>query len=168
MEQQVKSLWQILWEYDPNGLVVMDRAMDVRLVNPAFCAMFGADAETLIGKPIADLLGTIEDFQTVAETQQAMNRKDFLYPQYDLCVCKVIFPVKDEDLVACIMVDQTESWKQRQEFFQIQAEAVRKVNAVVDKQMKVAQQIASLLGESTAETKVNLLKLQAMFEKELD
>jgi len=43
-------------------------------------------------------------------------------------------------------------------------ETIKKVNEVVDNQMKVVQEIAGLLGETTAETKVSLLKIIQMLE----
>jgi len=48
----------------------------------------------------------------------------------------------------------------------IKEETLIKVNQVVDKQMKVAQEIAGLLGETTAETKISLLKLIDMLKQE--
>jgi uncharacterized Fe-S cluster-containing protein len=39
---------------------------------------------------------------------------------------------------------------------------MQEVRQVVDKQMRVAQEIAGLLGETTAETKVSLLHLLEM------
>ncbi|MFT3786302.1 MAG: PAS domain-containing protein [Tepidisphaeraceae bacterium] len=37
-----KSLWELIWDYDPNGLVAVDRDLLIRVVNPAFCDMVGA------------------------------------------------------------------------------------------------------------------------------
>ena len=49
-------------------------------------------------------------------------------------------------------------------------EALSKANQVINNQMFVAQQIAGLLGETTADTKIILLDLIKQFnqEKELD
>ncbi len=45
-------------------------------------------------------------------------------------------------------------------------ETFETTDAVIRKQMRVAQEIASLLGETTAETKVALLKLKDIYKKE--
>jgi hypothetical protein len=37
---------------------------------------------------------------------------------------------------------------------------------IIDKQMRVAQEIASLLGETTAETKVAIMKLRDVLREE--
>ena len=59
-------------------------------------------------------------------------------------------------------------WKQQRELNRLKQEAVQEMRRVVDKQMRVAQEIAGLLGETTAETKVSLLRLVATLGKEKD
>lgn len=166
-ERSSQTLWKLLWDYDPNGLVVVDQEMRVTLVNPAFCAMFKTNAEALIGSDATALLGDMTDFRHAWETGTVLKAKEKAYPDYDLYVRKVIFPIHDEDIIACIMVDVTHEWQQQQEMLRLKKETVAQVNAVVDKQMKVAQQIASLLGETTAETKVSLIKLRRTLEQEI-
>ncbi len=162
----MKSLWELLWNYDPNGLVVVDERMVVQVANPAFCRMFRTTADVLVGSDAARLLGDVIHFQQVWETGEALAGVEREYPEYDLYVRKVIFPVREEGVVACIMVDMTHEWKQRNEMLALKRETILNVHAIVDKQMSVAQKIAGLLGETTAETKVSLLKLLEMVEKE--
>ena len=161
----MKTLWELLWDYDPNGLVVVDAGMKIQVVNAAFCRMFHCD-QTAVGKPAVDLLGDITNLVRVWETGVEMVGVEREYAQYGLYVRKVIFPVHEEGVVACIMVDMTEEWKQHNEMMALKREMILKVHKVVDKQMSVAQKIAGLLGETTAETKVSLLKLLQMMEEE--
>ena len=48
------TLWKRLWEFDPNGLLVLDEQMKIILVNPALCRMFKTDADPLLGRSAAD------------------------------------------------------------------------------------------------------------------
>jgi PAS domain S-box-containing protein len=160
-----KSLWHLLWDYDPNGLIVVDTTMRIRLVNPAFCNMFGVNAETIIGEDAADILDDMRDFRVAWAENMVIQAKEQHYPQQQLYVRKVIFPIQDEGIVACIMVNLTHEWQQKEEMRRMRLETIEKVNEVVDNQMKVAQEIASLLGETTAETKVSLLRLLQIVEK---
>lgn len=162
-----KTLWELLWDYDPNGLVVVNPEMQVTVVNPAFCKMFRVEPEEIIGQPAAPLLGDMEDFYRVWENDEVIRGKEKSYPEYDLYVKKLIFSIKDERVIACIMVDLTSEWHQKNEMLKLKLETIKKVNRVVDNQMKVAQEIAGLLGETTAETKVSLLKLVQMIEQEI-
>jgi PAS domain S-box-containing protein len=155
----MKSLWELLWDYDPNGLVVVDSESKIKVVNPAFCNLFKSTTDDLLEKSATELLGDMSDFEQVRETGEALVGIEKEYPDYDIFLRKVIFPVKEEGMVACIMVDMTREWKQRNEMAALKRETLMKVHAMVDKQMAVAQKIAGLLGETTAETKVSLLKL---------
>lgn len=163
-ENQQENLWKLLWEYDPNGLIVVDIDLNVKLVNPAFCQMFKSSQKDIIGKPVSDILGNIEDFKTVWRSNQVLRVKETEYPQYNLYVKKVIFPIKTENIIACIMVDVTPELQRKKEILEIRNQTLKKVNEVVDNQMKVVQEIASLLGETTGETKVSLLKIIEFIE----
>ena len=123
LEKTQNHLWQLLWEYDPNGLIAVDSDLIIKLVNPAFCQIFNVEKEKIIGKLATEILGNIDHFQEALETNTVIRGRE------------------------------TE---------RIKAETVKKVNEVVDNQMKVAQEIAGLLGETTAETKVSLLKIIEM------
>ena len=63
------------------------------------------------------------------------------------------------------MVDPTHEQQQREELQRLKRETAKQINEVVDNQMKVAQEIAGLLGETTAETKVSMLRLLQMIEQ---
>lgn len=159
-----KTLWELLWDYDPNGLIVVDTAMNIRLANPAFCKMFSVEPGAIIGQPAMTLLGDVADFHEAWDKNTAIRAKEQDYPAYNLHVRKVIFPIRDEQIIACIFVNLTHEWEQEQEMRRLRRETIEKVSEVVDNQMKVAQEIASLLGETTAETKVSLLRLIQMIE----
>jgi PAS domain S-box-containing protein len=160
-------LWQLLWEYDPNGLIVVDKEMKITLVNPAFCKMFNVVQEEIIGQPASLILGEIQDFQEVWKNNEVIKNKEREYPDSQLYIKHVIFPIPEEEIVACIMVDITQEWHRKQELLRLKKETFTKVNEVVDNQMKVAQEIAGLLGETTAETKVSLLKILTMVDREI-
>ncbi|MBK4729748.1 PAS domain-containing protein [Oxynema sp. CENA135] len=161
-----KNLWEILWQYDPNALVVVDTEFKIAVVNPAFCKMFAVETPEAIGREAIEILGDIQDFKTVWKTQDVIRGKEREYSDRGLYVKQVIFPIQDRELIACIMVDITEELQRKKEMIRFKTETVAKVNEVVDNQMKVAQEIAGLLGETTAETKVSLLKIIKMIEQE--
>jgi PAS domain S-box-containing protein len=167
MSTDHNHLWKLLWEYDPNGLIAVDSDMYVRLVNPAFCRMFHTDAEDVIGQPASVILDDIEDFKKVWQTNCVIRGKFKEYPQHQLYVNQVIFAIEDEGIIASIMVDVSHDLERKQELEKLKRETVKKVNEVVDHQMKVVQEIAGLLGETTAETKVSLLKIIHMIEHDV-
>jgi PAS domain-containing protein len=161
-------LWKLLWDFDPNGLLVLDEGLAIVQTNAAFGAMFRSSAEVLRGGSARDLLGDTSDFERALCDQVEVLGGERAYPEHDLYVRKVIFPVPGEGLVAGIFVDMTPAWKQRQSMKELRTRAVTEVRQVVDKQMSVAQEIAGLLGETTAETKVGLLRLLETIKREDD
>lgn len=162
LEKTQNHLWQLLWEYDPNGLIAVDSDLMIKLVNPAFCQIFNVEKEKIIGKSATEILGNLEHFQEAWETNTVIRARETAYPQYHLYIREFIFPIKEENIIGCIMTDITADMERKKETDRIKAETVKKVNEVVDNQMKVAQEIAGLLGETTAETKVSLLKIIEM------
>lgn len=160
--QTQNHLWQLLWEYDPNGLIAVDTDLNIIIVNPAFCKVFQVEASEIIGKPASELLGNVETFTTAWEKNEVIRQDEIEYSQYHLYLRQVIFPIKDENIIACIMIDITSEVLRKQELMKLREETVKKVYEVVDNQMKVAQEIAGLLGETTAETKISLLKIIEM------
>jgi PAS domain-containing protein len=162
-----KSLWELLWDYDPNGLVALDASMRIQVVNPAFCRMFRVDASAVIGQAGSPILGDLGDFREVLTTHEPILEREQAFPHLDLYVHQVIFVVEGQNLVACINVDRSLNYRERAERKRLKQETIEKVQQVVDNQMKVAQEIASLLGETTAETKASLLKLIRAIEVEM-
>ena len=66
----------------------------------------------------------------------------------------------------CIMRDVTEEETQREKKENISRQTVEIADRVVDKQMRIVQEIASLLGETAAETKIALSKLKESISDE--
>ena len=153
------NLWRLLFEHDPNGLLVLDEQMKIRLVNPALTTMLKTPAEQLMGRASVEVLGEVREFKQVFEEKLEVAVREQSFPQFDLFVRLVIFPVPGERIVAAIFVDMTREWKQRRELEELKNKTIQEVRQVVDKQMRVAQEIAGLLGETTAETKVSLLRV---------
>ena len=60
----------------------------------------------------------------------------------------------------CIMRDVTDEETERHKKEKISKHTIEVTDRVIEKQMRVVQEIASLLGETTAETKIALTNLK--------
>jgi PAS domain S-box-containing protein len=160
------NFWKRLWDYDPNGLLVVDPDLYIKVVNPAFCRMFNVTQDDVAGQPVQTLMDDVSDLKEVWQRDVVIRGKQREYPRYGLYVSEVIFSIEDEGAIVCIMVDMSHDLDRKRELEKLKNETVKKVNEVVDNQMKVVQEIAGLLGETTAETKVSLLKIIGMLEQE--
>jgi PAS domain S-box-containing protein len=162
-----KSLWELLWDYDPNGLIVFDDDFHIQVVNSSFCEMFKVQPEQVIGQHVSFLFDDYSNLKRVKAENITIKGFEREYPKHGLYLRHVIFPVKDQGVIACIMVDLTSEHQRQAEMNRMKQELILQVNKVIDKQMNIAQEIASLLGETTAEAKVSLLKIRNMLNEEI-
>ena len=73
---------------------------------------------------------------------------------------------KEYNVILCILRDVTEEETQREKKEDISRQTIEIADKVVDKQMRIVQEIASLLGETAAETKIALTKLKESISDE--
>ena len=94
-----------------------------------------------------------------------MNERTYL-AEYDRYVEQTIVPAEEGRMVLCLMRDVTAEENNRRQQEEISRQTVEVADKVVDKQMRIVQEIASLLGETAAETKIALSKLKESITNE--
>ena len=77
---------RLLWDFDPNGLLVLDDTLRVIQVNAALCQMLKSERKDLLGRKAADLLGEVSDFQRAYTEQCEVTGEGTSYPRYELYV----------------------------------------------------------------------------------
>jgi hypothetical protein len=87
-------------------------------------------------------------------------------PEHEVSYRVGIFPIEGKDLYCGIFIDISEEEKARKDFLDLKAQTLKRAQEVISRQMQTAQEIARLLGETTAETKVLLMKLMSLYEEE--
>ena len=85
-------------------------------------------------------------------------------PEYDKYVEETIAFDPEYNLVISIIKDITDETRREQELDKERRRTAELADRVIEKQMRVAQEIASLLGETTAETKIALTRLKDTIE----
>ena len=99
------------------------------------------------------------DFQWVFDSRQNIHGKKVSYPEYNLSTLQNIVYIPKQDVVLGTFIDITKEEETAQEDYEKKLETIDLAQKVIHKQMMVAQEIAGLLGETTAETKTTLTKL---------
>jgi uncharacterized Fe-S cluster-containing protein len=120
-----------------------------------------------MGKPISVILDD-EIFRKVIETQDNIILQKVYYKEYGMLFLQNIILIEKENALLVIMTDITDEEKSKEELVKIKENALQAAQDVIEKQMRVAQEIAGLLGETTAETKVVLTKLKELVLKDGD
>ena len=84
------------------------------------------------------------------------------YDQYHIKTMQNIIYMRDQKKALVIMRDITDGVRKQEQLKRVKLDTVAMAQNVINKQMVVAQEIAGLLGETTAETKSTLRKLRDM------
>ncbi len=120
-------------------------------------------AKDIRDKPISLLIND-EDFRYVRETGKSIIGKKVHYYKYNVIFIKTIVYMPKQDIVLVSMMDITKEEENKEELLKVKEQTIDTAQKVIEKQMRVAQEIASLLGETTAETKITLTKLKQVVE----
>jgi len=159
MRTKAESLSNEIVENTASNLILLDGEMNVREINPAAKAIFKIQSQNIIGKPIS-LLMDDTDFKKVRETGENIIGKKAAYPQYGVVFIENIVYLPKQDMVLASMINIMTEEKNKKELMKVKENTLNAAQEVIEKQMRVAQEIASLLGETTAETKIILTKLK--------
>jgi PAS domain S-box-containing protein len=163
MRSRAESFANVVINSTPNATVVVDDALRILSVNPAFESIFARPQAELLGRPIASVLDG-SGYERVQRTGRPYGRHQVTYGKK--IVREMIFPGRKEDFIIGIYVDVTDEEAHQQQLQTVKRETLRQARQVIDKQMRVAQEIAGLLGETTAETKVLLTRLIHLSDEE--
>ncbi len=163
MRNKAENLTNAIFENTVNSIFLLDENMHVKAMNPAAEKTFLVKVKDIKDKPISLLIND-EDFIYVKETQKNIIGKKLSYTQYNVVFIKTIVYMPKQRMIMVSMFNVTEEEKNKKELLKVKEETIDAAHKVIEKQMRVAQEIASLLGETTAETKTTLTKLKKVVE----
>jgi PAS domain S-box-containing protein len=165
MRRQSESLRQVVMDLIPNAIVIADNDLVIRDMSPSAEALFDRKLSEVEGKHLSSLMSVLDDFISVRDTGQPVYAKNCRIRE-DLATKYTIVPVDDQRLMVAIIRDVTEREKEKEKFNAIREETLQKTREVVSKQMRVAHEIAHLLGETTAESKTIFSHLAKLLEED--
>lgn len=163
-KSQVAAHTSAILEHTPNGVLLVDRKTRIRFVNPAFCTIFECGNQELLGKLAKDFVHS-DCFERAIAAGGSLLAKENI-PEHGVSFRVGIFPIEGEDLYCGIFIDISDEEKARKDFLELRAQTLQRAQEVISRQMQTAQEIARLLGETTAETKVLLMKLISLYQEE--
>lgn len=158
MHDRAESLANLVMDTSPNLVMIVDGSMKILEYSAVGERYFGKTRAEAMQMYLFEFIDT-EDFQWVYETHQSIRGKKANYPEYDLTALINIVYVEKKDVVLATIIDITEQERQAKRDYEKKLGTVELAHEVIRKQMTVAQEIAGLLGETAAETKITLLDL---------
>ena len=161
--EQTPELSSIL-QHTPNGILLVDGDARIQFVNPAFRKMFCTGEGDLAGRKASEFLHSDCFEQAIASGGELSVRGSV--PEHGIHYRASIFGIEGERRCCGIFIDTSEEERARAELSEVKRETLARAQEVISRQMQTAQEIAGLLGETTAETKVLLVKLMDLFRRE--
>ncbi|MEG6522368.1 [Fe-Fe] hydrogenase large subunit C-terminal domain-containing protein [Desulfotomaculum sp. 1211_IL3151] len=164
MRKRAESMSNRIISAMPNAVIVVGKDLDILEINSAAETLFQCTAAEVVGQRILSLIPAT-NFLKVMQSGKMMNTTS-TYPNFGIVTREIFFPVKGTDVVVGIFINITSEKKHKEQYELMKSQTIQQAQEVIEKQMMVAQEIAGLLGEATAETKVQLGKLIKLMRQE--
>lgn len=160
LKDKAESFSDTIVKNTPNGLIVLNEALEVQQINAAALKMMNLSrAKDILGDQVVRILDP-KPFMDVLGSGRNLRSKRTYLAEYERYIEETIVYDKDYRLIVCIMRDITKEENARRQKEDMSHKTAEIADRVVDKQMRIVQEIASLLGETAAETKIALTKLK--------
>ena len=166
LKEKAESFSDCIVSNTPNALIVVNDALEVQQINPAARKILNIRyASDVLGDQVVRILDPKPFLEVLGNKKSIRNRRTYL-AEYNKFVEQTIIYDTTYHMLLCIMRDITEQENEREKREKLRNQTVETADNVVDKQMRIVQEIASLLGETAAETKIALTKLKESISDE--
>ena len=166
LKDKAESFSDSIVKNTPNGIIVLNEDLEVQQINEAARNIMNIRSSgDVLGEPVVRIMDP-KDFMDVKTNGDAIKNKRVYLAEYKRYVDETVVYDEDTRLIIAIMRDITEAQNEREKKENISRQTIEVADKVVDKQMRIVQEIASLLGETAAETKIALAKLKESIQDE--
>ena len=152
MMQKAQGFSDAVVNNSPNAILVLNEDLEVQKINPVACRLFRVrDEKDVLGEAVDRLMDDAV-FRTVRQTRRnRTNEREYL-SEYGCYVDRTVLFNADSHLFICMMRDVTNEVERLEKKLETRLQAVAIADDVAKKQLKIVQDIASLLGETAADT----------------
>ena len=163
MRKRAESLAVDIVHNSPEGVILVDPDMNIMDINASAMRMLGLGGtpESVKGRPVADSFPPIEFYNAYSQKRRTEN-PCLRIAATGRYVSLTVSLLSEQNVLFGLMKDISEEVNYEKKLDKVKMDTIATTDDLIMKQMRVAQEIASLLGETTAETKVALLKLKKM------
>ena len=164
MKERAESVSNNVMDATPNAIVAVDDSLVIQQFNRAAYALFGIDPTVdMVGHQADEIYDVAELAEVVDSRENILSQRCFL-EQRGIYVEKSIIYDEGHRLLLIFLKDIDKEEKEAKRAAEMRRDTIEITDQVISKQMRVVQEIASLLGETTAETKIALTRLKKSME----
>ena len=160
LKEQAEHFSDSMMRNTPIAMIVLSEDLEVQQLNLMAQKLLNIRYPgDVLGDQIVRILDPTP-FVQVQRTGRDIRDQLVYLAEYDRYVEQTIFRNQETHNMLCILRDVTEREEDRLRKDDLKRQTAEVADQVVNKQMRIVQQIASLLGETAAETKIALTKLK--------
>lgn len=161
MRKRAESLAVDIVRNSPEGVMIVDPDMNIVDINASAMKMLGLNGtpESVVGRPVAESFQPIDFYNAYSKKQRVENPQLHIQAT-NRYLSLTVSLLSEQNLLFGLMKDISDMVNYDKKLEKVRMDTISTTDDLIMKQMRVAQEIASLLGETTAETKVALLKLK--------
>ncbi|MBE6665134.1 MAG: PAS domain-containing protein [Ruminococcaceae bacterium] len=166
LKDKAESFSDTIVNNTPNGMIALNEDLEVQQINKAACKIMNIRSSSdVLGEPVVRILDP-KVFMQVKKTGRAVRDQRTYLAEYKKYVEQTIVYDADTRMLIGIMRDVTDEELDKEKKAKLNKHTLEVADTVVEKQMRIVQEIASLLGETAAETKIALTKLKESINDE--
>ncbi len=166
LKDKAESFSDTMVKNTPNGLLVLNENLEVQQINDAARKIMNIRAASdVLGESVIRILDP-SVFLQVKTTGRTVRDQRIYLAEYKRYIEQTVVFDSESRLLVGIMRDVTDEEAEREKKENISRQTIEVADKVVEKQMRIVQEIASLLGETAAETKIALTKLKESISDE--
>ena len=159
MRTRAESMSYEIIQNSPNGILILDYDLRISELNGLARKILGITETDPKGLYIYECINA-DAFVMALNGGKNVVKKHMFIEQTKRYADMNIVLLPEHKILFAVLKDVTDSVAYDKQLDEVKAKTLETTDEVIKKQMRVAQEIASLLGETTAETKVALLKLK--------
>lgn len=166
LKDKAESFSDNIISNSPNAIFALNESLEIQQINKtALNLMNISRAADVMGEQVIRILDP-SVFMEVMETNKSVRNERKYLTEYDKYVEQTVIYDSEYHIIICLMRDVTEEEKAKVRKENMGRTTADIADKVVENQMRIVQEIASLLGETAAETKVALMKLKESINDE--
>lgn len=163
LKEKAESFSDKIINNSPNAIIAVDEDLNIIEINESACKMFRiTDRHSMIKNSIVSLINP-SDIMAVINSGRSIFEKKTALNSYNKIVEESIIFDPDFNICVIFMKDISDKQEEEDKKNELCMNTVDIADKVIEKQMRVVQEIASLLGETAAETQIALTKLKDIF-----
>ncbi|MFP3090283.1 4Fe-4S dicluster domain-containing protein [Treponema sp. TIM-1] len=159
LKERAESFSENIITNTPNGIVVLNEVLEVQQINAAACRLLNISPPDILGDQVVRVLDPMPFIEVCRQEKNIYNQRVYL-ADYKKYIDQTIIYDKSYHIIIGIMRDVTDEAARKAAKEEFNRKTMEIADRVIEKQMRTVQEIASLLGETTAETRVALTKLK--------